>query len=111
MTDHFVSLSLYPDADYNYAVNLQGQSYILDFKYNERCQLYFLSIYTAENIPVVLGVGLVPTYPITKDYALFPLTGFFWMEEKADIITEPYKTYPDKIDEYYNFYYIYSTED
>ena len=111
MTDHFVTLSLYPDVDYNYAVNLQGQSYILDFKYNERSELYFLSLYTAENVPVVLGVGLVPNYPITKDYTLFPLTGFFWMEEKADIITEPYKTYPDKIDEYYNFYYIWSEED
>lgn len=111
MADNYIRLPLYSDADYNYAVNLQGQSYILDFKYNERCQLYFLSIYTAENVPIVLGVGLVPTYPITKDYALFPLTGFFWMEEKAAIISEPYKVYPDKVNEYYNFFYCYSTED
>jgi len=111
MADHFISLPLYSDPDYNYAVNLQGQSYILDFKYNERVKLYFLSIYTADNVPVVLGVGLVPTYPITKDYALYPLTGFFWMEEKADIISEPYKVYPENIDQYYSFYYLYSTED
>ena len=111
MVDNYVKLPLYEDSDYNYAVNLQGQSYILDFKYNERAQLYFLSVYTAENVPIILGVALVPTYPITKDHALFPLTGFFWMEERAAILSEPYKVYPDKISEYYNFYYRYVTED
>lgn len=110
MTDYYVSLPLFDEPDYNYAVNLQGQSYILDFKYNERSQLYFLSVYTAENVPIILGVALVPTYPITKDNALFPLTGFFWMEEKAAILSEPYKVYPDKVNEYYNFFYTWSEE-
>lgn len=110
MTDYYVSLPLFDEPDYNYAVNLQGQSYILDFKYNERAQLYFLSVYTAENVPIILGVALVPTYPISKDNALFPLTGFFWMEEKAAILSEPYKVYPDKVNEYYNFFYTWSEE-
>lgn len=110
MADNYIRLPLYPDPDYNYAVNLQGESYILDFKYNERAGLYFMSLYTAENVPLVLGDALVPTFPIMKDYALNTLTGFFWMEEKANIISEPYKAYPDKIDEYYNFYYIFSEE-
>ena len=110
MTDYYVSLPLFDEPDYNYAVNLQGQSYILDFKYNERSQLYFLSVYTAENVPIILGVSLVPTYPISKDNALFPLTGFFWMEEKAAILSEPYKVYPDKVNEYYNFFYTWSEE-
>ena len=111
MVDHYISLPLYADPDYNYAVNLQGESYILDFKYNERCGLYFISLYTADNIPLVVGDALVPTFPIMKDYALNTLTGFFWMEEKANIISEPYKLYPDKINEYYNLFYIYSTDD
>lgn len=110
MTDYYVSLPLFDEPDYNYAVNLQGQSYILDFKYNERSQLYFLSVYTAENVPIILGVALVPTHPISKDNALFPLTGFFWMEEKAAILSEPYKVYPDKVNEYYNFFYTWSEE-
>jgi len=33
------------------------------------------------------------------------------MEEKADIISEPYKTYPEAIDQYYNLFYLYETED
>ena len=111
MTDYYVPLPLYPDPDYNYAVNLPGESYILDFKYNERAGLYFMSLYTAENVPLVLGAALVPTFPIMKDYALNTLTGFFWMEEKASIISEPYKAYPDKIDQYYNLFFIYSSDD
>ena len=108
---NYISLPLYSDPDYNYAVNLQGNSYILDFKYNERAGLYFISLYTAENVPLVLGDALVPTFPIMKDYALNTLTGFFWMEEKANILSEPYKAYPDKIDEYYNLFYCYSVDE
>lgn len=105
MANNYLKLPLFSDADYNYSVNLQGNSYILDFKYNERAAMYFLSLYTADDVPIVEGHALVPTYPIFLDYSLFPLTGYFWMEEKAAIISEPYKAYPDKIDEYYNFYY------
>lgn len=111
MTDHYVPLPLYADSDYDYAVNLQGQSYILNFTYNERSSLYFLSLYTADNVPLVTSIALVPTYPIMLDYALNTLTGFFWMEEKSNIISEPYKVYPDKINEYYNFFFIYQTDD
>ena len=111
MVDRYIPLPLYEDADYNYSVNLQGESYILDFKYNERAKLYFMSLYTADNIPLVLGEALVPTFPIMKDYALNTLTGFFWMEEKANIVSEPYKLYPDKINQYYNLYFIYTEAD
>lgn len=110
MTEKYVSLPLFPDAYYTYGIALQGVSYILEFTYNERAQLYFLSLYDADNNPIVLGEALVPNYPLFKDYALFPMTGFFWMEEKADIISEPYKVYPDSLDQYYNFWYNYESE-
>ena len=107
MATKYISLPLYPDPYYTYAVALQDVSYNLEFIYNERTQLYSLSLYDQNNNPIVLGEALVPNYPIFKDYALFPLTGFFWMEEKADIISEPYKVYPESIDQYYSLYYIY----
>lgn len=107
MAYNYITLPLYSDPDYNYAVNLQGNSYILDFKYNSRAGLYFLSLLTAENVPLVEGVALVPSYELMQDYALNTLTGFFWLEEKANIISEPYKVYPENINEYYNMYYIY----
>lgn len=110
MTDYYVSLPLYDDAVYSYAVSLEGNSYILEFTYNERCQLYFLSLFTADKEPILLGHALTPNYPMLKDYALIDLSGFFWMEEKADIISEPYKVYPDKIDQYYNLFYLWSED-
>lgn len=111
MADNYITLPLFSDPIYDYTFALQGDSYKLEFSYNERAKIYFISLYDAEDNPIVLGGALVPNYPIFKDYAIFPLTGFFWMEEKADITSEPYKLYPDSIDQYYNFFYIYETED
>jgi hypothetical protein len=108
MVDKYISLPLFADPYYSYPIALQGNSYILEFIYNERTQLYSLSLYDSESNPIVLGEALVPNYPIFKDYAIFPLTGFFWMEEKADILSEPYKVYPDSLDQYYSMYYMYS---
>lgn len=108
MVDKYISLPLFADPYYSYPIALQGNSYILEFIYNERSQLYSLSLFDSESNPIVLGEALVPNYPIFKDYAIFPLTGFFWMEEKADIISEPYKIYSDSLDQYYNLYYLYS---
>lgn len=104
-------LPLYPDPYYTYAVSLQGNSYNLEFIYNERCALYFMNLLTADGVPLLEGVACVPTYPIARDYALFPLTGWFWFEAKELILSEPYKAYPDSIDQYYNFYYSYVTKD
>lgn len=110
MTTKYIDLPLFPDSYYTYTVALQGTSYTLVFTYNERCALYFVDLLTSDNVPIVVGEALVPNYPIFKDYAIFPLTGFFWLEEKATIISEPYKIYPDSIDQYYNFYYIYEDD-
>lgn len=110
MADKYVTMPLFPDSYYTYTIAFQGNSYILEFIYNERSSLYFINLYDADSNPIVLGEALVPNYPILLDYALFPLTGFIWMEEKADIISEPYKVYPDSIDQYYNCFYIFSEE-
>lgn len=110
MADKYVTMPLFPDPYYTYTIAFQGNSYVLEFIYNERSSLYFINLYDADSNPIVLGEALVPNYPILLDYALFPLTGFIWMEEKADIISEPYKVYPDSIDQYYNCFYIFSEE-
>ncbi|MNF79452.1 hypothetical protein D3C85_173400 [compost metagenome] len=107
MADNFVILPLSSDAFYEYAVSLEGNSYILQFVYNERASLYFFSLYTAERVPVVLGEALVPTYPLFTDYALPNLTGYFCLQEKATITGEPYKEFPDKINEYYDLFYLF----
>lgn len=110
MADRYVTLPLYDDSFYEYGISLQGQYYILEFQYNERAKLYFFNLYTDDRVPVVLGEALVPTYPLFKDYNIEGLTGFFWLEEKANILSEPYKVYPDKLTQYYNFFYLYTDD-
>lgn len=111
MADKYVSLPLFSDPDYEYGIALQGNSYILRFIYNERMKMYTFSLYDAEGLPIVTGEALVPSYPMFFDYTLFPLTGYFYLSEIANIETEPYKRYPDRLDKYYNFYYIYSEDE
>ena len=103
----YIEMPLFSDTYYTYAMAFEGNSYNLEFIYSERTQLYHISLYDAEQNPIVVGAGLVPGYPILLDYALFPLTGYIFMEEKATLLSEPYKLYPDSIDQYYNLYYIF----
>lgn len=105
MAQTYVALPLYPDAYYTYSIALEGNSYVFEFVYNERMQLYTFSLLDAENTPIIQGEALVPYYPMLIDYALPDLTGFMWMELKSQMNPESYKMYPDKIDQYYNMWY------
>lgn len=111
MAKKYVSLPLFSDAYYEYGIALQGGSYILRFIYNERMKLYTLSLLSADLVPIVMGEALVPNYPVFFEYATYPLTGYFYMYEKANIISEPYKVYPENINEYYELVYVYESED
>lgn len=111
MAEKYVALSLFSDAEYEYTVALQGDSYTLRFIYNERMKLYTISLLSADLVPIVMGEALVPSYPMFFEYALYPLTGYFYMYEKASIISEPYKVYPENIDEYYELAYVYQEDD
>ena len=75
--------------------------------FNERSKLYYLSLYNSDNDPIFLGVAVIPGYPIGLDYALNGLTGFFWLEQKGAVQSEPYKLFPDKLSEYYTLSYSY----
>lgn len=111
MAEKYVALPLFSDAEYEYTVALQGDSYTLRFTYNERMKLYTISLLSADLVPIVMGEALVPSYPMFFEYALYPLTGYFYMYEKGNIISEPYKVYPENINEYYELVYVYESED
>lgn len=108
MADIYVDLLLDDTSPfYEYSVSLEGNSYIIEIVYNERTQLNYLSLYDSDRNPIVLGTGLVPGYPIMVDYALPLLTGFFLLIQKGELQSEPYKTFPDKLNQYYSFVYTY----
>ena len=111
MANIYVDLLLDDTAPiYEYSVSLEGNSYIIEIVYNERSQLYFMSLYDADRNPIVLGAGLVPGYPIMYDYALPNLTGFFLLIQKGTLQAEPYKTFPDKLNQYYSLVYTYTQD-
>lgn len=107
---NYVSVPLDDSSYYGLSISLEGNSYNLDFIYNERSKLYHISLYDADNNPIVVGAGLVPSYPIFLDYALNNLTGYFWLGSTSELSVERYKEFPDKISEYYKLFYIYNTE-
>lgn len=107
MATMYVSLPLFDEYDYSYSLALEGVSYLVGMKFNERAQRWFLDLSTQDSTPVLQGVGVNPLYPIALDYTIGSLTGYFWLECIADINTEQYIQYPDKLRQYYRFYYIY----
>ena len=110
MVNIYVDLLLDDSPLYDYSASLEGNSYIVEMQFNERTQLYHMSLYDADKNPLVLGVGLVPGFPIMADYALLNLTGFFLLIQKGELQSEPYKKFPDKLSQYYNLVYTYTEE-
>ena len=106
----YVDIPIIDDPFYDLSISFEGNSYIMQFVYNERMQLYTMSLFDSDNVAIVQGVGLVPEYPITIDYAIPNLSGYFLLTKKATLISEPYKTFPDKLSEYYWLVYAYEPE-
>lgn len=104
---NYVDIPIQDEPFYDLSISLQGNSYILEFTYNERMSLYTMSLYDAERNPIVLGVGLVPEYPILLDYAIPNMTGYFLLTRKPTNISEPYKLYPDQLSQYYYLMYVF----
>lgn len=102
----YVRIPLSADPFYELSIALEGNSYIIEFVYNERAQLYFINLYNSDREAIVLGQALVPKYPIFLDYNLPNPSGYFDLVKKATLISEPYKTYPDSIHQYYDLVYI-----
>lgn len=64
-------------------------------------------ITNVDGVKLISGVGLVPNFPICKDYVIEGMTGAFYMIPKSDSNTEFYKLYPNNLADYYELSYIY----
>ena len=105
MTVMFVTLPLHSDEDYQYTIALEKVAYNIRLYYNFRMEQWVMDLRYANNEPLVLGVAIVPNYPMLVDYIL-PLSGMFWLEpigkKQNETITNPFE-----LNKYYNFFYIY----
>lgn len=102
----YVDVPLLDEPFYDLSISLEGNSYIIQFTYVERMNLYTMSLFDSDNNPIVQGIAVVPEYPIMLDYAIPDLSGYFLLTKKATLLSEPYKTYPDKLSEYYWMMYV-----
>ena len=107
----YVSLPLFSDQDYSYAVALEGESYRIRFTYNSIMKLYTMAVSDADANTLISGIGLVPSYPILLDFVVSKLTGTFLLTPKSETAVEFYKLYPDKIHLYYELTYLYAATD
>lgn len=107
MSLQYIILPLFEDAFYSYSVALEDNTYVINIRYNERSEQWIMDLLDAASNPIVAGVGVVPLYPIMLDYAITNMTGFFWLEPIAEMNTEQYKQYPEKLNQYYRMFYIY----
>lgn len=103
----YVHMPLFENELYSYSISLQGQSYIVKIAFNRRQKVWHMDLFTPDEDPVVRGVALVPEYPLTQEYPDLGLSGYFFIEEKPDIVTDKMKQYPELLSKYYRMFYIY----
>lgn len=106
-TYNYINLPLYTDYFYSYTVSLENNTYELEFVYNQYGKKWYMSVYTEDRVPVVLGLALLPEYPIAIDYILPNLSGFFWLYPVAELYTNKYLEEPEAISQYYSLKYAY----
>jgi hypothetical protein len=62
-------LSTFPDAFYDIVVGLEGVNYRLQFNYNQRENVYYMSVATADGLDIVNGIKVVCNWPLLHKYA------------------------------------------
>jgi hypothetical protein len=59
-------------AYYSQRVRLDGRDYNLRFAWNEREGRWYLSIFTDEDVPLILGIKIVTNWPLLRYYRSDP---------------------------------------
>lgn len=68
-------------------VVLAGTAYLIRFTYNDTCDYWKFSLYNAQNEPIVLGIKIVPRFPLNVFYGVTKLPdGVFGVMTKLDRI-------------------------
>lgn len=66
---------------------LAGTAYLIRFTYNDTGDYWKFSLYNAQNEPIVLGVKIVPRFPLNVFYGVTKLpNGVFGVMSKLDRI-------------------------
>jgi hypothetical protein len=92
---------------YTYSTSLAKVSYNITIRYSGRGLCWYMDITTRDNIPVVVGIKLVPNYPILSG-VVNPLTGVFILSPIEPVNISKLETSPENIADYFNLVYLYA---
>ena len=84
MAQVYTELPLYSDASYQYSAAVENQSRQFRFNWNDRTKSYQMDVINEDGTSVLLGMRLVPQYPMFVDYPLskYSMTGYFLLMPK-----------------------------
>lgn len=107
MIYNWIKLPLYDNWDYEYSAPVNGVNLNFRIYYSDRTKLWSINLSYTDDADIVLGEALLPYRPIMLG-AVDGVIGYLWLEEISSLTSDEAKANPDRIDKYYNLYYIYA---
>lgn len=113
MTTVTIEMPLFSDLKYRYGMTLEGVSYQFTFYWNARGKQWHMDIRLEDQTPVVLGIGMVPQYPMLIDYNLeqIGMTGYFLLMPVNLAVTTQIDDEASVMPEFFRLFYRYVVED
>jgi hypothetical protein len=113
MTQLITELPLYSEPYHEYRIALEDQARVVTFRWQDRTSSWYIDLKQDDLTPIVLGVRIVPYYPILADYQLQEkgINGYFVLVDKGDFISDKLNTSPQSLSQFYRLFYIYEDED
>lgn len=93
---------------YTYTATIQKTSYNISIRYSTRTRSWYMDVTTRDNIPIVLGVRLVPDYPMTLYCVIPELKGMFCLLRKSEGNLDKFETEPERLADYFTLVYLYN---
>lgn len=81
-----LKISLLPNVtDQFLSIEIDENPYILRVLWNERFGYFSLSVFEADNTPILVNVKMVKNYPITEQFkdTRLPFGSFYFVQEKG----------------------------
>ncbi len=108
MIDTYIDLFLSKDPYYTYKQTLDDKDFILTFRYSKRAKSWYMDLADSDKTPLVLGVRLVPEYPLFEDYVINDLDGFFWLSPDVPSNINTFYEQPENLPDFFTLRYFFS---
>lgn len=109
----YTQLPIFSDEKYRYGIALQGVSWQMTFHWNERSSQWSMDLRLEDQTAVVLGVPIVPRFPMCQDYNLadYGLDGFFLLLPISGSVVETLGDSVEVMKKSFSLFYVYDYEE